>query len=746
MASGGGRARIPEMVEVLQQPANSLARWSPSVGNETLALLERIPIESRETVRDEAISILSRCVPPTQLQGQDTGLVVGYVQSGKTMSFTTVSALAHDNGYQIIIIITGTSVSLFKQSTERLKNDLRLPDRIRGWKLFTNPALNTTASRSIESALQRWKDGNVSPAERQTVLITVMKHHGRLGKLIALLSQLDLHGVPILVIDDEADQAGLNNLVREGDESTTYRRLVHLRARLPQHTFLQYTATPQAPLLINLIDILSPRFAEVLTPGPMYTGGATFFEQNLQLVREISEAQVPTKDNVLNEPPESLLEAMRIFFLGVAAGMVLGPYPYNRSMMVHPSHRTTQHEDYFLWVDQVMARWQRTLAEPEDDPDREELIDEFQDAYDDLARTAQDLPAFAALVEKLPRAIRETVPIRVNAMRGPTPEVEWSQDYSHILIGGTALDRGYTVEGLTITYMPRGRGVGNADTIQQRARWFGYKAEYLGYCRVYLAQETFRAYRSYVEHEEDVRQRLRQHRVTGRPLREWRRAFFLDRTLRPTRDCVLNLDYMHGNYSNKWYEPRAPHDSTEALKENRTIVQQFVSGLNLIPNEGDARRLEAHKHLVDSNVPLRRAYEHLLTRLHLTRPSDSTRSFGLLMQIQDHLTRHPNDMCTVYLMRPGVTEPSHRRVNAKDEISNLFQGGYPVPQSNIYPGDRHIRSQQGLTIQIHHIDEVRQYTNNSRDRVIAKDIPVVAVWVPREMSADWISQDQGGPE
>lgn len=745
MTSGGRQARIPETIEVVQQ-GNSLGRWSPSVGSETLTLLERIPFESRDTVRDEAISILSRCVPPTQLQGQDTGLVVGYVQSGKTMSFTTVSALAHDNGYQLIIVITGTSVSLFKQSTERLRSDLRLPDRVRGWKLFTNPTLHSTARRSIESALQRWKDESVSAAERQTVLITVMKHHGHLGKLIALLSQLDLRGVPILVIDDEADQAGLNNLVREGDESTTYRRLVHLRTRLPQHTFLQYTATPQAPLLINLIDILSPRFAEVLTPGPTYTGGTTFFEQNLQLVREIPESQVPTKENVLIEPPESLLEAMRIFFLGVAAGMVLGPYPYNRSMMVHPSHRTTQHEDYFLWVDHVMARWQRTLAELADDPDREELIEEFHNAYNDLARTAQDLPGFDDLIEKLPRAIRETVPIRVNAMRGPTPQVEWSQDYSHILIGGTVLDRGYTVEGLTVTYMPRGRGVGNADTIQQRARWFGYKAEYLGYCRVYLAQETFRAYRGYVEHEEDVRQRLRQHRATGRALREWRRAFFLDRTLRPTRDCVLSLDYMRGNYSNKWYEPRAPHDSAQALAENRAVVQQFISELNLIPDDGDARRLEAHKHLVDSNVPLSRAYEYLLTRIHLTRPSDSTRFFGLLMQIQDHLTRHPNDTCTVYLMRPGVTESRHRRVNAKDEIANLFQGGYPVPQSNIYPGDRHIRGQHDLTIQIHHIDEVRQYTDDARYNVIANDVPVVAVWVPREMSADWISQDQGGSE
>ena len=78
----------------------------------------------------------------------------------------------------------------------------------------------------------------------------------------------------------------------------------------------------------------------------------------------------------------------------------------------------------------------------------------------------------------------------------------------------------FTVEGLTVTYMPRGRGVGNADTVQQRARWFGYKAQYLGYCRVFLADATRDDYRSYVEHEKNVRNQLRTHRETGQSLRE----------------------------------------------------------------------------------------------------------------------------------------------------------------------------------------------------------------------------------
>jgi hypothetical protein len=89
--------------------------------------------------------------------------------------------------------------------------------------------------------------------------------------------------------------------------------------------------------------------------------------------------------------------------------------------------------------------------------------------------------------------MRETSYEQVNATAGQTPRIDWGQSYGWLLVGGQAMDRGITVEGLTVTYMPRGRGVNNADTIQQRARFFGYKRRYLGFCRVYLEQGAINA-------------------------------------------------------------------------------------------------------------------------------------------------------------------------------------------------------------------------------------------------------------
>lgn len=457
----------------------------------------------------------------------------------------------------------------------------------------------------------------------------------------------------------------------------------------------------------------------------------------MDLIRIIPDAHIPTRDNILDGPPESLLDAMRVFFLGVAAGLRLRGEPRNRSMMVHPSVRTLQHEDYFGWVNRTMSRWLNTLEDQDNDPDRQELIEELRETYNDLTRTVPDLLPFEELIGTLPRAIRETVPVQVNARRGRTPQVDWEQDYSHILVGGQSLDRGYTVEGLTVTYMPRGRGVGNADTIQQRARWFGYKANYLGYCRVYLSAGTAQAYRSYTEHEEDIRTRLRENSLRGRSLRDWKRAFLLDNDLRPTRNCVLGLDYMQDAYSNKWFETRAPHDSTEASAENRAVVQQFVSEYRFAPSEGDPRRQPHQIHLVASGISLQEAYQNLLTRLRMTRSTDSTRFTGLLLQIRRYLEERPDSTCTVYQMSGG--RQRDRSVSG-DEIPNLFQGAYPDNRGEIYRGDRYARVEGELTIQIHNVRVLEER------RVIAENVPAITVWVPAAMAIDWLVQDQGSME
>src|SRR5690606_1678726 len=180
--------------------------------------------------------------------------------------------------------------------------------------------------------------------------------------------------------------------------------------------------------------------------------------------------------------------------------------------------------------------------------------------------------------------------LEVNARGGRTPPVDWRSAYGWILVGGQAMDRGFTVEGLTVTYMPRGIGVGNADTVQQRARFFGYKRRYLGYCRVYLEQGTLNAFQSYVEHEEDIRAQLEEFQDDGRPLNDWKRAFVLDMAFRPCRHQVLEFDYMRGRFSNDWVAPRVVLASDTVVQSNRDVVAEFTDELAFANNDGHTDR------------------------------------------------------------------------------------------------------------------------------------------------------------
>lgn len=711
--------QAPDLVTPIAGAAPAGLAWTPEERDETSRLIgsmRRISTTEKETLIREAGEILGSGIAPGSGGPNRTGLVVGFVQSGKTASFTTVTALARDNQFRLVVVIAGVSTNLLDQSNNRLLWDLELATRDdRSWRLIQNPSLRGARAAStlvsldeIQATLDNWTQPNAPASHRQTLLITVMKNHTHLRNLTTLLRQLRLAGVPTLVIDDEADQAGLNTRVAENEQSPTYRHILALRNALPPHTYLQYTATPQAPLLISLADSLSPDFVRVLTPGEEYVGGDVFFADASALVKVIPAADIITANNVLTDPPNSLMDALRVFFVGVAAGLIENDGRGNRSMLVHPSQGTLQHNIYYQWVLNVRRTWLATVEAPATDRSRIELIDQFKIAYDDLATTAiVSIPTFEAIVVALPNALRLTREAEVNAAGGRTPRIEWRDMYGHILVGGQAMDRGFTVEGLTVTYMPRGTGVGMADTIQQRARFFGYKRPYIGYCRVYLEADVLDAFRSLVKHERTMREELVRHAATGAPLSEWRRRFFLDAQLKPTRDSVIGLASLsRHNYETETFRPRvllADPDDQRLIESNRAAVMDFESAIALtVDPSADGTNLRA------TGVPLLRVLRDLLTVYHPGDPAESVRTTALLVQLRAMLDADGNTTCTVYSMGRGHDHnfQRHRPVDPDTGMlaasTGLFQGRNP---SNGYVGDERLEtvSPDRVQLQIHHL-------------------------------------------
>ena len=738
---------LNDLVTITPHPIRQLplgVKWQPEIGSEARKLIERtFSGDEGNAVLDAATKILGRGVTPQDSDQVVTGLVVGYVQSGKTLSFTTVAALARDNGFPFVIVIAGTSTGLLRQSSERLSKDLSVEDRGRRnlqWISYNNPQEDEYVS--IQQKLEEWSDADVPRDECPTILITVMKHHSHLRRLSELLRRLDLSQVPTLIIDDEADQASLNTRISQEDESTTYRFLVELRNVIPSHTYLQYTATPQAPLLISIIDSMSPEFVQVLEPGNGYVGGADFFGNSAHArnyVRVIPSHEIPSAEEPLDETPTSLLHALRVFLIGVAAGIIQGHNKTgHRSMLVHPSHRTALHGEYCNRIELILNDWKQILNDNDAD-DRDDFENDFREAYADIAQTMPDLPPFNEFLGKLRRALRLTRVKEVNASDGPTPPINWNQAYAWILVGGQAMDRGFTVEGLTVTYMPRGLGVGNADVIQQRGRFFGYKRDYLGFCRIYLAREVLTAFERYVEHEEDIRLSLQEFSNEGRPLRDWKRAFILSPGLKPCRNSVIENRYARLNLAMRWTTIGAFNSPSEVVQENREIVRELNEQLIFTPDTIFPSARKAQQHEVCGGIRLQDLVDSLLAPFRTSNARDAASMTSLYMHLSRALEDNPDETAVVYRMRPRYRP--RRRVNNDGRVLELQQGptrsNGDDGQRYSYPGDLKFQAEDQVTVQIHCVELI-----DDDDNVVARDVPVLAVWVPKRMGQNLLVQEQ----
>jgi hypothetical protein len=717
---------------------NTSPTWTVKLGQQVDRLKDhlRLPGPAADKLMEETKEIMGLCGSPSEEASAETGLALGFVQSGKTMSFTSLIAMARDNDYQVIIVVAGVSNVLVAQSVERLKKDLQLNGaNSREWRIVENPTLSN-GLEDIRATIQEYKTDLLDRSMQRTTIIVVMKNKKRLESLIQVIEKLqqEFKGVPTLIVDDEADQAGMNTQAKPNRKrvasgldkklSAVHAQLLSLKAALPHHTFVQYTATPQAPLFIERQDELSPDFIKLLTPGAGYTGGEKFFSlsSDPRLVKVIPTAQIHSDDHPLSGPPAMLAEAMRVFFLGVAEHYAIKSSEDNRSMMVHPSQLTNIHKLYFTWVAGLKDTWTKLLAKPESNSDRQALVISFEETYAQLCAIRLSTASFEQHLKMLPYAISSTQVKLLNAAPGSAPKIDWNSHYSFILVGGQAMDRGFTVEGLTVTYMPRGLGTGTADTLQQRARFFGYKEKYLHLCRIYLTADVKEAFTDYVTHETDLRLRLQPYDA-GRMLNDFERCVALPSSLAQlTRPAVMSDDIERYSFGGRWIQTRAVLGSAAELDVNKIAIKQFVHDQdpNWQTDKGSISRTNEQKHLV-ADVPLIELVALLRSYSYLS--TDDSSTFAMLANsLETYSKANPSAEGVAYRMSGGK---DRLRAAANGKVRQLFQGRNPKKGAGelIYPGDSEIREIERFSLQIHYLT-----VKNESDPQVASF--ALAVWVP----------------
>lgn len=714
-------------------------KWNPIQGNAFTRMLGEngaLSDEEKGRLVEETTSILSECVNPIETGFINTGLIIGYVQSGKTLSFTALSALARDNKYQLVILLAGTTNNLVEQSHSRLMEDLDIKGS-REWKVFSTQqkGFQNGELDRVNVELSRWRRRS---DRARTILIVSMKQHQHLDNLTTLLSSANLSDVPTLIIDDEGDQAGINTKVKQEEESTTYSKIVGLRDLFPSHSYLLYTATPQAPLLISRIDTLSPDFGRVLTPGTKYVGGQDFFVEGAdKYIELIPHTDVPDKNDPPSAPPNSLLTSLRDFFVGVAIGILEGDDQKgkNRSMMIHPAVPKDEHLMFARWVRQTKKNW-LTILQDSGHEDFADLLTAFEESTKNLFKTYSSALSFDDVVSVLFEAIEGTAVEEINTReKSRIQSIDWKGEYSWILIGGIGLDRGFTVEGLTVSYMPRSTGVGNADNIQQRARFFGYKQAYLGLCRIYLTAENIDAFTDYVKHEESIRGSIRQHLADGKTLKEWRRSYFLDQSLKPTRSSVIVLEMYQSKGRGGWLTPDHPFEDPEIVSENREIVEELIRGFDFVSYSEDGWN---SKQVVPAFSKDIRVADLLpkIGRLRYKWPDDNLQHSALMLGLERLANEQPDMTCSFYAFSgpwSGIEAVRTLTKAVPPKVKNLFQG---KNERTNYPGARALFSSEEVTFHLYRYD-IQTY---DKKRTM-KDVPILAVHIPDHlMERVWIER------
>lgn len=477
------------------------------------------------------------------------GLVIGHVQSGKTANYTGLIARAADTGYKFIIVIAGIHNNLRKQTQERIDEAFigRSSDpedrRSIGVGLhpgYPHPATLTNINEDfnkITAAKSGWKINDFS----KPIILIIKKHVTTLAALHKWLKTLNARGdgrisdVPMLLIDDEADNASINTNKEDLDPTRTnamIRRIVGLFAK---SCFVGYTATPFANIFINpdaydddVREELFPRdFIYCLDAPTTYFGAEKVFlddETVRSIVKPIDDCEdfLPyrhRRDDPVPELPPSLYRALDEFIVARAIRNLRGQTGKHCSMMINVSRFVPVQKavrDFLSLREKKISEAVRTnYLMPESVSSANVYMQGLKEAFDaEYVDAGFTWPAVKAALNGV------FAHLRLYVINSKSDEVLDYVRYENegvgltaIAVGGLSLSRGLTIEGLTVSYMYRNTKM--YDTLMQMGRWFGYRPGYEDLCRVHLSRDSINWYSHIAEATEELTQQVKRMRRDG---------------------------------------------------------------------------------------------------------------------------------------------------------------------------------------------------------------------------------------
>lgn len=497
-------------------------------------------VSSLDRVTDRIVGLLQD--PRRDGPWDRRGMVVGHVQSGKTANYVGVTCKAADAGYRVIIVIAGIHNNLRQQTQQRVDAGLIGVDTSQGlaenrsgrtvgagrYDSSRRPAAFTHATRDFNRATA---DGvNIPLKGLNEPAVFVIKKNAH--TLRNLKQWLEVHNrrhntsrirEPLLIIDDEADNASIN-IKKYRDEVSTINRLIRDLLNLFERScYVGYTATPFANIFIDPDDenemaghdLFPSDFIVSLDPPDDYVGPTSIFGHDAApVVRHIEDSEdlLPLRHRIdwhVHDLPPSLKKAVRAFVLARTIRVLRGHDKAHHSMLVNASRFVRVQGQIRDLLHEFVDGIRRTLsvhggkaaATADRIPEIRVLRDVFKAEYAACGVRWKDV---------LPRLFESASAIDVLVVNSTSRDAleyrTYSEGRSVIAVGGFSLSRGLTLEGLVVSYFLRNSMM--YDTLMQMGRWFGYRRGYEDLYRIWMPREAEAWYSHIADATEELREDL----------------------------------------------------------------------------------------------------------------------------------------------------------------------------------------------------------------------------------------------
>ncbi|MEE0715577.1 MAG: Z1 domain-containing protein [Eubacterium sp.] len=668
-------------------------------------------------IRDNIMSTFKVALEQYYSEKNNNMLLVGKVQSGKTSNLELFTALALDNGYNMVIIYGGYDNTLLSQTTNRFKKTFDIPSEMDYadelpvvFSSDDSAKLLTVDDEIIEDLL----DSN------KPIFIISMKRPAAMNKVNDLLNRIEKKQLKAFIIDDEGDQASLNTKKnKKEDASATYASICKMKDLLNEPLYLSVTATPQALVFLDEYSRLRPDSIRVIEPGKGYCGADAYHLFDNDIIEIID----PEDQQLLSEGKfaESLRKAIKHYIIASAIMKKRGCQ--TSEMIIHSHRNVTDHDTIYRMVSSYIQEL-KDHFEFDDEENINIVKKEYLDIYKSLFKSEiVNTYEFNDLWEIIENKIVKRIYIILKNSAGQVTQATESFRKHKIYIGGDLLQRGVTFPKLVTTYFSRwAKDSGNMDTNLQRARWFGYREKYIDVCKIFTSSEIAREFTNLSEIETDLWEQFNAIEEGNMQIEEI--LLKADNTKqKPTRKNVAT--YSTVTFKNRWIKQRVGIFDKKQIEKNNLLVEKLLKECNMTDtNVGRRDRQKSASYTIIEKTKLQSLIEHMQAIFDLE-PFEKK-------PLQD-LIESDVEIPVILMNNQGIIVRKRSFYN-DNKIYALQQGAdNSDPNKVVYEGDSHVIIDKNcVNIQIHKILPMKKDNVGNKKELEDCVQYMFAIYVPKE--------------